>query len=101
DSFDHLVLRGNAADSWTTGQEEGSVDADNYQRFTRAGGTYLRDQWMRDSQREMGGLPVRGTFVHVFLNGLYWGVYNLMEQYDENFMRQRYWDGGWDILEGN
>ena len=27
----------------------------------------------------------RGTFVHLYLNGLYWGIYNLTERPDENF----------------
>ena len=35
---------------------------------------------MRQSYAAMGQLSARGKFVHLFLNGLYWGVYNLAER---------------------
>jgi hypothetical protein len=40
---------------------------------------------MRDSQRAMGYPSARGTFVHLYLNGLYWGVYNATERPDAAF----------------
>jgi len=43
-------------------------------------GQYIRDQWGRDTQRAMGWTAARGVFVHLYLNGLYWGVYNLTEE---------------------
>jgi hypothetical protein len=46
---------------------------------------YVRDQWMRDSHAAMGYPAARGLFVHLYLNGLYWGVYNLTERPDANF----------------
>jgi hypothetical protein len=46
---------------------------------------YLRDQWMRESYAAMGRLSARGCFVHLYLNGLYWGIYNLTERPDEHF----------------
>ncbi len=49
---------------------------------TRA--TLIRDQWVRDSfiamGRDDGG---HGKYVHLYLNGLYWGVYNLHQRTDE------------------
>jgi hypothetical protein len=62
--------------------------------------TYIRDQWARDTQLAMGQLGSRGRYVHVYLNGLYWGVYNAVERPDEDFAAAHL--GGdpdeWDIL---
>ncbi|MCB0216269.1 MAG: lamin tail domain-containing protein [Caldilineae bacterium] len=41
---------------------------------------YLRDAWGRASQRAMGWSTPRGRFVQLFLDGLYWGVYELTEE---------------------
>ena len=51
----------------------------------RRRGDYIRDQWMRDSYRAMGHASARGQFVHLYLNGLYWGIYNLTERPDAAF----------------
>ena len=40
---------------------------------------------MRDSYRAMGHPSARGEFVHLYLNGLYWGIYNLTERPEANF----------------
>ena len=32
----------------------------------------------------------RGRFVHLYLNGLYWGVYNLAERPDEHFAAEHF-----------
>ena len=43
----------------------------------------IRDQFIRDSLLAMGQVDAgRGTYVHLFLNGLYWGVYNVHERPD-------------------
>ena len=35
----------------------------------------IRDQWVRDSLLDMGEISAgRGFFVHLYLNGMYWGV---------------------------
>jgi hypothetical protein len=48
--------------------------------------TYSRDEWLRRSQLEMSGFGSHGLFAHVYINGLYWGLYNLVEKPDEAFM---------------
>jgi hypothetical protein len=68
-AFDTLVLRAGNNDSWLASQGEERRQAD-----------YLRDEWMRRSMQDMGHPSARGRFVHLYLNGLYWGVYNLCEQ---------------------
>ncbi|MBV7332603.1 lamin tail domain-containing protein [Chloroflexi bacterium TSY] len=54
--------------------------------------TYTRDEWMRASQIAMSGIGSHGIFVHLYLNGLYWGLYNLVERPDTSFMTT-YFDG--------
>ena len=47
--------------------------------------TYLRDEWARKSQLALSGMGVHGRFVHLYLNGLYWGLYNVVERPDTEF----------------
>jgi len=71
DTFDRLILRAGANDSWQ------GTDAEN--------DTYTRDPFERQSAIAMSGLGVHGTFVHLYMNGLYWGQYNLTERPDASF----------------
>ena len=45
----------------------------------------MRDQWVRDTHRDMGHASPNGRFVHLYLNGLYWGIYNLTEHLDDAY----------------
>ena len=67
--FDTLVLRAGNNNSWLDRNCEGRRRAD-----------YIRDEWMRRSMLAMGYPSARGIFVHLYLNGLYWGLYNLCER---------------------
>lgn len=49
---------------------------------------YFRDQLASDMQNEMGGLSFHGRYVHLYLNGLYWGVYDLHERPDDAFLSE-------------
>jgi hypothetical protein len=73
--FETLILRGGCNNSWLhwSGEE-------------RHRGDYLRDQWMRETSAAMGQPASRGRFVHLYLNGLYWGIYNLAERPDAKFL---------------
>lgn len=73
--FDTLVLRGGANRSYA-----GYPAAVDYTQVT-----YTRDEWMRRSQIAMSGVGAHGIFVHLYLNGLYWGLYNLVERPDASF----------------
>jgi hypothetical protein len=75
--FEEIILRGGGNNSWLHWSFE-----------ERLRGDYLRDQWMRETYREMGRISARGRFVHLFLNGLYWGVYNLVERPSALFFAQ-------------
>lgn len=41
---------------------------------------YTEDQWIRDSQIALSGYGSRGAFVHLYVNGVYWGLYNAVER---------------------
>ncbi|OQY47180.1 MAG: hypothetical protein B6242_05635 [Anaerolineaceae bacterium 4572_78] len=74
--FDNLVLRGGGTENYSYGSDD-----------MRKATTFTRDQWLRDMQIEMSGVGSHGIFVHLYLNGLYWGLYNLVERPDETFMK--------------
>jgi CotH kinase protein/Lamin Tail Domain/Chitobiase/beta-hexosaminidase C-terminal domain len=77
-----------------------SVFNDSFTAFTKGGGTYLRDMLVRDAHRAGGRIETRGAFAHVYINGLYWGLYNPSERPDANF--QAHYFGGtkndYDVL---
>jgi len=63
--------------------------------------TYTRDEWLRTSQLAVSGYGAPGLFVHLYLNGLYWGLYNVVERPDETFM-STYFGGAeedWQIID--
>lgn len=69
EDFDVLVARAGFNNSW--------IHWDGGQR-SRA--QFIRDQWARDVQLAMGDVASHGRFVHLYVSGLYWGVYNLVER---------------------
>jgi hypothetical protein len=74
EEFDTLTLRGQVQSSYISVWDPRRRDA-----------TYTQDEWLRTSQIEMSGLGSHGIFVHLYLNGLYWGLYNIVEKPDEKF----------------
>jgi hypothetical protein len=63
---------------------------------------YLRDVWVKDSFRAMGWLSSRSAFVHLYINGLYWGLYEPSERINASYFNQHV--GGseiaWDVVVG-
>ncbi len=47
---------------------------------------YNRDQFVNDLYFAMGRLATHGRWVHLYLNGLYWGMYHVHERPDGDFM---------------
>jgi len=89
DEFDTISLRGNYFDTWTFQSDSGSL-GDGCCGRSRS--TYLRDQFAHESHEAMGAHAIAGNFVHVYINGVYWGLYNPTERPDEEFM-QSYFGG--------
>ena len=46
---------------------------------------YVRDQFVGDLQNAMGGIAPHGCYAHLYLDGLYWGVYWMHEFVEEAF----------------
>lgn len=46
---------------------------------------YTIDEFARSTQIAMSGYGMRGNFVHLYINGVYWGLYNPVERSDEFF----------------
>jgi len=57
----------------------------SWQFMNPAYSTWLYDIFSRDTQREMGQNYTRGEFYHVYLNGMYWGLYQTEERPDSRF----------------
>lgn len=47
---------------------------------------YIRNQFGDDLQMQMGHWSAHGRHVHVFDNGLYYGVYHIRERVDSNYL---------------
>ncbi|MEM7385279.1 MAG: lamin tail domain-containing protein, partial [Verrucomicrobiota bacterium] len=71
-SFETMVFRAGANDgySWNAAKDT--------EQFTR-------DEFGRRLLLDMGQPSPRGTFVHLYLNGIYWGLHNLTERPNEDF----------------
>ncbi len=78
DSFDTLILDARLNQAWSYG---GGVTPEDQRRRAQ----YTRDQYVANLQRELGGTAPHGQWVHLYLNGIYWGMYNLHERPDEHF----------------
>ncbi len=47
---------------------------------------YIQDSWSKNTQQAMGQLSAHEKFVHLYLNGLYWGLYNISEHLTNDYM---------------
>jgi hypothetical protein len=90
--FDTLILRQGTFDSWA--RNEPALTA------FRQHATYVRESFGRELHRRMGITP--GNFdghliahfrwLNLYLNGLYWGAYQLTERVDEDFLQAYIFD---------
>lgn len=64
---------------------------------------YLRDVWTKDSFRDMGWSASRSAYVHLYINGLYWGLYQPSERLTASYFETLYGgpEGAWDVLVGD
>ncbi len=70
DTYNALQLRSVYNNSWL-----------HWDPTQRLRGTLIPDQFIRDSLIAMGQESAgAGTYVHLYLNGLYWGIYNMHER---------------------
>jgi hypothetical protein len=64
---------------------------------------YLQDQYVADLHNAMGGHSPHGFYAHVYLNGLYWGVYWIHERPDDAWAAEMFGgnDTEYDALKHN
>lgn len=89
DTFDSIILRSGFNNTW----HRGVASEENRAQ-------YIRDQFLHNSQLAMGHASCHGTFFHLYVNGLYWGLYNAVERPNADF-GSSYYGGdkdGWDAL---
>ncbi|RPH90443.1 MAG: hypothetical protein EHM72_19105, partial [Calditrichaeota bacterium] len=85
--FNRLILRAGFNDAWI-----------HWLDLERELTTYIRDTLVRDCFLTMGHPASHGDFVHLYLNGAYWGLYNISERYDEEFFDFYCENGDWDVV---
>jgi hypothetical protein len=92
--FDKLVLRAGYNDAFTY------LDEAFQPTVQSTGAAYIRDQVTRNLHRDMGQPIAHGSWGLLYLNGEFWGLYNLTERIDLQFL-QSYSDkeSQWDIIE--
>lgn len=85
--FNTIVLRSSFNDGY------GWSGARHYEQYTR-------DEFIRTLQRNMGNVSPNNILVHLYINGLYWGLYFPCERPDASFSASYY--GGeeedWDTF---
>jgi len=86
-NYDRLILRAGYNDSWAHGLDK-----------ERRAATYHRDQVMRDLFLQLGYPASHGDYAHLFLNGDYWGLYNICERYDDDFFDHYIGKAGYDVV---
>ena len=90
--FDTIILRGGSNFSWAHRMD--------HLEWQRQDAQYIRDIWARDTQLAMGHPASHSNYVHLYLNGLYWGLYNPSERPSAPFLADHI--GGdkedWDVL---
>ena len=89
DSFDTIVLHATFNNTWVN-----DIPAQ------AARGDYIKDQFGHDSQEAMGSPSSHGTYMQLYVNGAYWGLYNPLERPDASWAASYY--GGnkddWDVV---
>lgn len=61
-------------------------------------GAYMSNRFTDDTLLDMGNIAPHGRFVHVYINGLYWGQYHLRERWNASMLSE-YFGGSKDDYE--
>lgn len=70
DHFDKIDLRSEQNYAWNNGSINNS---------------FVRDVFSRDTQRDMGQPYTRSRYYHLYLNGMYWGMYQSQERSEAKY----------------
>jgi hypothetical protein len=77
DEFDKIDLRCEQNYGWNNGSQYNS---------------FVREIFSRDSQRDMGQPYTRSRYYHLYINGMYWGLYQTQERPEARYA-STYFDG--------
>lgn len=77
--FDQIIMRCHFGNAWQHWAEN-----------NRQSAQYTRDVWARRMQRKISNVGVDALYVHLFLNGMYWGLYNIAERVDDTFGKNHF-----------
>ncbi len=88
-TFDTLVLDAHFNNSWAYGGSL-KVDRDGERLSQREVAQYTRDLFTSDICNALGSPSPHGRHVHLYLNGLYWGLYWLHERPDEHYAAEHF-----------
>ena len=85
--FDTIIFRAGANDGYAWGAAGTTVQ-------------YTRDEFGRRLAHEAGYHSNQGGFQHLYINGVYWGLYNLAQRPNEDFSASYYGGeaGDWDSI---
>lgn len=78
ETFNKLVLRACFTDSW-------ALNTWGTSRYRPNDSLYIRDVWMKESMTDMGHASGHGNFVHLYYNGLYFGIHNLTDRLEDDW----------------
>ena len=81
DHFDKIDLRTAQNYAWSNG------DSRN---------TMVKEVFSRDAQRDMGQPYTRSRYYHLYLNGMYWGLYQTQERSEANYAEDYFGDNSDD-----
>jgi hypothetical protein len=70
DEFDKIDLRTAQNYAWSNGQSRN---------------TFVREVFSRDSQRDMGVPYTRSRYYHLYINGMYWGLFQTQERSEARY----------------
>jgi hypothetical protein len=71
--------------SWVRTDFSGPLNNAKADGAERTHAIYVRDQFTKDTQLAMGQVSAHERFVHLYINGVYWGLYNPSERTDASF----------------
>ncbi len=72
-TFDKIDLRTSQNYSWSNSPNDGHLNIMN------------RDVFSRDTQRDMGQPYTRSNYYHLYLNGVYWGLFQTQERAEASY----------------
>ena len=82
--WDKLILRGDFNSSWLHQNGNDSLGSGD-DSSQRPRGTRIREAYCKEAFRDMGGAASHHRFCNLFINGIFWGNYELMEDQAQDF----------------